>query len=335
MAIRELMALWRGLSFRGWPQSRLCSRTVSIAELDTPSRDEAAGKIAISSTNLRLSSNMAFPKASKIARDPLTHFLLLGVMFFLVSLLWERYHDPRAIVINAGIVRSITADYERRFGFSPSNAELKNAVASYAEDEALYREGQALGLDRDDEIVRRRIIQKMRFLQQTAISSARPSQSELRDYYARHRQDYVRPVTISFHHIYFSTDDGDHTAFVRAMRMRRALAGKVTVLGEGDPFPDRTVFTGMTIDDVRRVFGRSPFVHAAFSVPAGKWSAPVRSGWGWHLIFVDRRDPAMLRPFEQVRDTVSDDWVRTEWEGRENQITKKLMARYTVIEHAL
>jgi hypothetical protein len=267
-----------------------------------------------------------------VARDPLLHFLVFGGLLFLAAWTWQRLHDPHRIVLDRFTLDRIAVEYRQRFGAPPQPDALRAALAGYVEDEVLYREGVAQGVDRDDEIVRRRIIQKMRFLEEDGSAIPAPSDAVLRAFYAANRARYVAPEQVSFHHLYFSTDGGDALAYRRAEAVRAAIArDEPGAADRGDPFPDRSVFTDLSREGVERVFGESPFTDAVLKLPAGVWSAPLRSGMGWHLVHVDRKTIPAAQPFDAVRAQVAADWSDAQQAERNDQKLKTLAARYTIV----
>jgi peptidyl-prolyl cis-trans isomerase C len=264
-------------------------------------------------------------------RDPLLHFLLLGVLIFVVAAAWRQVHDPRTIVVDRATVEQVAADYRRRFGDSPTPEALQAAVSRYVGDEALYREGMARGLDRDDELVRRRIIQKMEFLQDDAAPAAQPAEADLRRYYADHIAQYTWPARASFRHIYFSTGHGEASARARAEDALARLAGGAPEARVGDAFFDRTSFTNLSQADAERVFGQSALPQALLTSPVGVWTGPVASGYGLHLLRVDQRTPAQTQSFESVSGQVASDFRRDAQEARSRKAVADVVARYHVV----
>ena len=264
-------------------------------------------------------------------RDPLLHFVVLGFLLFLAASAWRHARDPRTIVVDRPTAERIAADYRRRFGDSPSPAAMEAAVSRYVGDEALYREGLARGLDRGDELVRRRIIQKMEFLQDDAAPAAEPSEAALRRYYAAHIAQYTWPARVSFRHIYFSTDRGEASARARAEEALGRLASGASEAGVGDTFFDRSTFANLSESDAERVFGQSPLPQALLTQPVGVWSGPVASGYGLHLLRVDQRTPTQTQSFESVSGQVASNFRRDAQEARSHKAVADVVARYHVV----
>src|SRR5688572_15967796 len=104
----------------------------------------------------------------QIVREPLLHFLLLGAALFAVFSFWrnERASREEQIVVSAGKIEHIATLFERTWQRPATPEELDGLINDFIREEAAYREGLALGLHRDDTIIRRRIRQKLDFIAQ-------------------------------------------------------------------------------------------------------------------------------------------------------------------------
>jgi hypothetical protein len=168
------------------------------------------------------------------------------------------------------------------------------------EDEILYREALRLGLDKDDNIVRQRLIQKVLFLAEDLAGVSRaPTEEELRRFFAATREQWTRPARVRLIHVYAGPSRRDELSALRpaAIAAEAAVPGEPPALGEAFPLP-RTV--AMTRDELAATYG-AVFADAAFALAPGAWSEPIESKFGWHLVRVlDRRD-AGPATFEDVR----------------------------------
>ena len=103
----------------------------------------------------------------RLVREPLVHFLLLGGLLFGA---WYAFNDQppisdsNRIVLDEAQVASLAATFQRTWLRLPSHEELAGLVKDRIKEEILYREALALGLDRDDQVIRRRLRQKMEFV---------------------------------------------------------------------------------------------------------------------------------------------------------------------------
>lgn len=267
----------------------------------------------------------------RILREPLLHFVVAGALLFAAVQAWRTHHDVRRIVVTPARVAELSEKYRLQVGAPPTPDELEHLVDRYVEEEVLYREGMAMGLDRDDEIVRRRIAQKVEFLTADRTLPANPDEAALRAYFASHVADYVTPVRTTFHHLFFSTDAaGDAQArAVRALAQLQAGAPAESV--GADVFPDLDHYADFTRDEAVRLFGGGQMAAALDTAPVGRWSGPYRSAYGWHLVRVDGRQLASRPRFEEVRDRVYEDAMRDAQAHANAQAMARLKSRYAVV----
>jgi hypothetical protein len=270
-------------------------------------------------------------------REPLLHFVVIGLAIFLGAQAWRAANDQHRIVVTPERAAELTRKYRLQFGASPTPAEAERFIDAYVREEALYREAVAMGLDRDDEIVRRRLAQKIEFLLADRSLPAEPDDAALRRWFESHAADYATPVRTTFSHLYFSADGvGEGPSRVRAAEALALLRGGAAPdAAHADPFPDQGAYTGMSRDEARRLFGDSELARAIDTAPVGAWSGPYRSGYGWHLVHVDVRDLAGRPPFEQVRERVREDYLRGAQAAANARAIQRLRDRYTVVRRDL
>lgn len=270
----------------------------------------------------------------RIAREPFVHFVLLGAGLFALSHYLEERSRFTRITITQDQVQGIAENYRLQYGALPTAQQLDSLVESFVREEIFYHEALALGLDRDDEIIRRRLVQKYEFLQQDLAAPAEPTESQLRQFYERHLDRYRRPETVTFTHVYFSPDGRGEVA---AQRAADALASRLNPQGltravdQGDRFPGTYDFSALSRDELGRVFGREGLTQAVFEVEPNHWSPPLRSGLGWHTVYVSARQPSRLARFEEVRGDVRSDYIEAERNRRNAATLAKLRKRFEIV----
>lgn len=264
--------------------------------------------------------------------EPILHFVVLALAIFLANSAWRQAHDSRRIVVTAADAQGLARKYRTQFGIAPSSAQVKALVQAHIEEEALFREGMALGLDKGDEIVRRRIAQKAEFLQQDLAAPPEPSEPSLRAYYDAHRAGYAAEDRMAFRHKFFSPDlDSETVARQRAERALARLAGDPDASVAGDPFPDINPATLASVSEAVRVFGDSDMPRKLSVAPVGRWAGPYRSGYGWHLVLVQSRRPGGVRPFSVVRDQVRVAYLRDARDRANAKSMARVLNRYVIV----
>ena len=275
----------------------------------------------------------AWPLARKIAAEPVAHFLVLGALLFLAATAWQAHQRTYRIEVTPAHIAELSRKYALQFGYAPDAATLASLVKEDLHDEVLFRQGLADGLAKDDEIVRRRVIQKEGFLIQNLAAPAEPTAEQLQAFYAAHRGRYAAPQRATFSHIYFSDDRGGAVAAkARAQAALKTLKPSITRAPErGDPFPDLYDFSAYEPEQVARLFGHTEFAKAAFQAPIGRWSGPYRSAFGWHLIYVDARTAAGEAPLASVRDRVREDYLQDAQDKANAAAFDRVAQRFTIV----
>jgi hypothetical protein len=245
----------------------------------------------------------------KLIREPLVQFLALGAVLFGIDA-WMRRTDaaPRAasgeIVIDAARVEGLRALYEQQWRRPPTESELRSTVEDEIREEILAREAQAIGLARDDTIIRRRLAQKMQFLTEDVARLGAPSDEDLRRFHAENPALFARPGRVSFEHVFFSRERrgektvGDVRAAIEVLSKPGADPSRM-----GDPFLLECVLKLAPLDDLANRFGKQ-FAEALATVPTGSWQGPVESVYGLHAVLIGAREPGRARPFEEARADV-------------------------------
>ena len=269
----------------------------------------------------------------RLLREPLFHFVVLGFALFLAGRAYQTRTDVYRIEVTPAHVAQLSRSYALQFGAPPDKVTLEQLIQDDVRDEMLFRQGRAMRLDQDDEIVRRRVVQKEQFLVQNLHPPDEPTEAQLATYYAGHPDRYAAPSRASFSHIYFAMGpDGDAAAKERARTaLVRIPAGVSRGPERGDAFPDLYDFSAFEPEQVQRLFGHTGFAQAVFAAPVGRWSGPYRSAYGWHLLYVAARAPPATPPLAEVRDRVRADYLQ-DAQDRSNAVAfDKIARQFTVV----
>ena len=230
----------------------------------------------------------------RILREPMLHFLLVGLgLFFVWDRLGRRGADESRIVISQAVVDDLVRQHQATWNRPPSEVELTGLVENYVREEALYREGVALGLDRDDRMIKRRVRQKVELIAEEESTPAEVSDAELADFMARHSERFMRPAVVDVDLVLVARD-----ATAAALLPRQ--------------------LTGVPLDIVARDFGEA-FAQAVKTAAIGTWAA-TESPYGAHRVRVTARVGASLPPLLTIRDAVAREW---EHERRQRALAER------------
>ncbi len=264
----------------------------------------------------------------RLLREPLFHFLLLGAGLFLLYgwLQGGLLGAPDEIVVSRAQVQGLQLQFERAWQRPPTEQELQGLIDNWVREEILYREGLAMGLDRDDPIVRRRIGQKVEFIVDGMTPEA-PTVEELQAWLDAHPDRYALAALHSFRQVYFDPSrHGERLEADVAEALKRLRAGK-SVAGDSTLLP-RTLDAAHRLD-VERNFG-GDFATAIESLPVGGWQGPLRSEFGLHLVEVTARVPGRKPTLEEARVAVERDLLHARTEEASDAYYQRLRANYDV-----
>ncbi len=268
-------------------------------------------------------------------REPLLHFLILGVIIYLVFRIASNgasnRHDDE-IIITAGKIETLITGWTNTWQRPPTQEELEGLIEDSIKEEIFYREALTLGLDRDDTIIRRRLRQKMEFLSEDIAALSEPTEGELKSFLAKNPDLFRTQMQLTFSHIYFSKDIRGESATSDALSLLAGLAGN----GEtSDPatFGDTILlphhYESLPINEVERLFGHG-FAAKVVELEPGRWEGPVESGYGLHLVFLHERTEGRIPELSEARETVQTQWFAVKRREMNDSIYKRLREKYSV-----
>lgn len=235
------------------------------------------------------------------------------------------------IVVSEDDLRRIVAAWVVQRGTPPTSEDLEALVNQEVREEVLAREAVALGLDRGDPIIRRRLAQKIDFLAADIAALQDPSDAVLQTWYMANSARFAMPPRSSFHHLYFSSDRGARAPEDAAAALEQVSGGGIDAArASADPFMFRDYYSEQTPEQVAREFGAG-FATALFELKPGVWSGPIRSGYGWHLIYVDALIPGRIPAYEEIAPDVKQAWLEDQQRALRDKAYETMRARYRVV----
>jgi len=271
---------------------------------------------------------------SRWLKEPLFHFLLIGAALFALYG-WQADDNaerPDQIIFTEADVDRLINLWERKWQRLPTQQELQGLIEQQIREEVLYREALAMGLDRDDMVVRRRMSQKMEFISNDLASLAEPDDAQLQAYLEKHSKKFAIPGRISYSQVYLNATQRGEQVFADAEKLLEELSQSaidVDITMAGDSFMGGYSFNDETDFGVARIFGQL-FAKQIFELPVGEWSGPVESGYGLHLVHVDSRTDSRAPSLEQVRDKVRVEWVAEQQRKTNDLLYSELRKRYEI-----
>lgn len=276
----------------------------------------------------------------QVFKEPLLVFLLIGAAIFV--LFQQVADDPLTadaeIVVTTGHIQVLTMGFEKRRQRLPTERELEGLIQHYVREEVLYREALALGLDRDDPIIKRRLVQKLQFLSEDIATADEPEEQQLLTYLAAHQENYRQPSRFSFRQVYINANNHGENAQSEALKLLAILNSNDTGTDTdtdngadtfGDPLMLSHRFERMPETEVERTLGQ-PFLQSLREMPTGSWQGPITSGFGWHLVRIDERIDGKPLSLNAVRKQVVRDWTSQQRQLANKAVYERLRKNYKV-----
>jgi len=271
----------------------------------------------------------------RFLRDPLFHFLVLGAALFMVysTVNGTAVAPAEQIVVDETQALRLADQFQRTWMRLPTRQELQGLAEDFVKEEILYREAQALGLDQDDLVIRRRLRQKMEFLSADLAEPQAPTVTQLQAYLDANQNSFRRPDRFSFKQVYLNP--GKHPGDLKRkaaellarLNSNPALAASPKSLGDATMLPAQLV--GVTRREVANTFGRG-FAKNIENVPTERWSGPYESSYGLHLVRMTEREAGVLPALTEIRPILEREW-RTERRKEANErFYQALRARYDI-----
>lgn len=254
----------------------------------------------------------------KLLKNHVFWFVVLGVAIFIID---EQTSDPLdTIVVDAALERNVAALWSSQIQRDPTRAELDSLVEEWVTEEIWRRESLRLNLAEEDDIIRRRMIQKMQFIAEQEAELA-PTEEQLRAYYEENQDKYELPSNISFEQLQFQSE---------------AAAAEALSAGESAADLARaSMLARMNVRqsprDVASAFGPE-FTRGIGSLAVAQhWQGPVQSRIGWHLVKVLEVNPPSIAPIEDIRAALAADYsYAARLQAQEDFITE-VRANYDIV----
>ncbi len=269
-----------------------------------------------------------------LLREPLLHFLLIGAALFIV---FDQVGDPvevdNRIVISQADLDILAIDWLRRTGRPPSPQQVEQQLRQYIREQVLSREAVNLGLDRNDVIIRRRLAQKMRFLFDDLGQVSDPTDADLNVFMSKHVKRFTLPATLSFRHIFLDPDSRGEAIQDQAKQLISRLQDSNAVVDTselGDPTLLPLQFDNQTRLQISNLLG-DEFAEQVYRLPVSRWSGPVASGYGLHLVYVHSRTAARVQPLTEVRQSVIRQWRAAKQQELNDLFYQGIHQRYEII----
>jgi peptidyl-prolyl cis-trans isomerase C len=287
---------------------------------------------------LRGKINNTFVRAiKKIIQEPLVHFIVIGAtVFAFYNFIKGSYVDKDyAIQITKSDVEAMINKWMAQMKRPPAKQEVDIFLEDYVQREILFREAKAMGLDKNDMVVKNRMLQKLDFLTNDLLITGTPTDAEALKYFNDNMKKYTIPGKIDFIHIFFnldkrSFDDAKQTAIDVKKSLNNFSSVPNNYFERGDLFILPYEFFNLSKDEVSNKFGQSELSEEIFGLEEKTWSGPYLSSYGLHLVYINNKKSSTTLQFEEVKSDIKDILIKNKRREAKNRIISELKKKYVI-----
>ena len=263
----------------------------------------------------------------RIFLNPVVLFLLGGIVLFFIytEVSGIRSKKDNQIVVSEGQIELLYASFEKTWNRPPSEQELEAQVNSFIMDEVFFKEAVAMGLDKKDPAVKRRMRQIIEMMLDD-YTTVYPTESQLQQYLSENEDEFRLPSRITFDHVYFKQEEKT-TATEQLARLQNGLEVDKSVRGKMLMIPSR--FEDESEVEIEKLFG-SGFNGELFQLGVGEWLGPVASAYGWHLVKVEEKTAGEVPGLEMVRAQVEREWKVEQQKLIKEKQYNQMKSRYNI-----
>ncbi|MBD0824912.1 peptidyl-prolyl cis-trans isomerase [Aestuariibaculum marinum] len=267
----------------------------------------------------------------KLIKEPLLHFFVLGALLFAIYSLVNKNTDEEEIIIDNSDIEHMIELWQMQWQRPPSEDELQDLINKYVDQEVMYREALRLNLDHNDEIVKRRLAQKMEFLGNDLTTLVAPATDKnLKAYFEKHKENYATDYNYTLHQVIFTADNHKNpVAKANNVLDTYDVSSSESLKEVGDKFPLPYTYSNVDAFYLNRELDEN-FTKQLSSLRIGEWSGPIMSGFGVHLIYIEKKDNPRIPEFASVKKQVQRDYEYQMVLDSKNAILKELKQKYKI-----
>lgn len=263
------------------------------------------------------------------------HFILIGAglfAFYTLTTKTTNENNTDAIVITHARVDELATGFARTWQRPPASEDIDNLIQSAVREEVYYREALAMGLDKDDSVIRRRLQQKLEFITSDLLDDSKATDTQLTEYLQAHPDNFRTEMLFSFSQVYFNPDKHPDTLDSDVEKLLKQLSStvqKVDPSSLGDITMLEHSFSAVSASELARILGED-FVSQIKTLTPGSWQGPIQSSYGIHLVLINERVDAHLPELADIREAVLREYTNAKRVTANEQFYQDLLKKYKV-----
>ncbi|WP_295798066.1 peptidylprolyl isomerase [uncultured Microbulbifer sp.] len=266
---------------------------------------------------------------NRLIREPFLHFMALGGLIFAAYFWLEQEQDSdHRIVVDQQDLDHLVNLWKLQWKRDPGPGDVQALIDRYVRREVFYREALRMNLDHNDEIIKKRLAQKMEAVAIDLSALMHPvTEEQLREYFHRREDLFKLPQAYAFRQVLLLPEE----------KTEEQMQDLLTALRQGEEIPSArrqklsipNQWPLTATQELDNAFG-GDFAQGLNKLPTGKWGGPIRSGYGWHLVLIERKQEPAMPDFEQVQDFVAQQYEYASGIKAQDRVYQELLAKYQV-----
>ena len=275
----------------------------------------------------------------RLKKEPLIKFLIISIAIYMVYGFFgvrdeETLAKENTIFISSQEIDMMSFAFQQRLNRKPTEKELQKLIDKRVKETVLYEEAKKMGLDKDDVVIKRRVVLQYRNLVEGLLIPPDPTEEELTTYFQENIAAYIPEEVLSITQIFFDPDKREESTLEDAEKTLLVLQNRESLPDNynayGDNFMLANVYTDITPLELRKYFGRG-FAESVMQLEPNIWTGPVLSGYGTHLVYVNKKQVPDAPILEEVKETVLSDYMEVKQEEIIKIYMESVIAKYEVI----
>jgi hypothetical protein len=268
----------------------------------------------------------------QLLANPMIQFFAAGAVIFglYAASGKESAETSETITITIAEQKNLAALFRKTWQRPPTQKEIYGLIENRVREELYYREALSLGLDQNDVVVRRRLVQKMEFIADDLAARRDPTEEELAEFLKANADKYASEPKLTFRQVFLSAERRGPNLMDDAKALLAELARGADPSALGDPTVLPQTMKSQSVSAVSRIYG-SQFAEAINDAEPDSWRGPVRSAYGAHLVKVSAKEPGRALTLEEARKVIERDWREAQRQKARAAYTKALKDKYRIV----
>jgi peptidyl-prolyl cis-trans isomerase C len=279
-----------------------------------------------------------------LLKEPLFQFLMIGgLLFFMYEKTANRFSTTEIVVNKDDLINYMQyqANGFNRAVFEKKYAELtaddkQKLIDRYSEELVLVREAEKLNLQQNDNVIKNRLIQKVKFVLKSDATAIEPMEKELQNYYDSHQSTYSSDEKYSFTHVFFSFENRSEKEALKLAndfleKSRQQPINANDALSYSERFPYFSNYTQRNLDFIASNFA-ADFAENLKKMPVSKtdWQGPLKSNLGYHAVLLVGKEANAIKPFDEVTDLVKANFISEKNQEAFQEKIKTIKKQYKI-----